>query len=178
MSVRFGGLRINLSGPDLKVAKRPGSYGDKYFPSGSARRRKRWGDRGLLCPLLRQVTAPDHYPPKSTYSSLPPTVLHPLIPPSSCPCPPGPSWNSHRPSYLGDAIASLPFPPAHPRSTGKKGIIFLFFFFLDRLGILWWDNRQEQEKQMLWFFSVGGHHLNLPFIVNSWNILIWIAYIF
>lgn len=40
------------------------------------------------------------------------------------PRPPALSWSSHKPTYLRDAIASLPFPPAHPCSTGKKWLSF------------------------------------------------------
>lgn len=80
------------------------------------------GDRGVLCPLLWQVSSLNLFPP----SSLSLCQTSSLNPTFQLPRPPVPSWSSHKPSHLRDAIASLPFPPAHPCSTGKKSIIFFY----------------------------------------------------
>lgn len=54
-----------------------------------------------------------------TSSSLNPTFQFPR--------PPAPSWSSRKPPHLRDAIASLPLPPAHPCSRGKKSVFFFFY---------------------------------------------------
>ena len=120
------------------------SYEDKYFPSGSVR-------RGKVCLERRQRGALSPSPTGQLSQSLPPFLspspsasLPPLNPTFQLPRPPAPSWSSHKPPHLRDAIASLPFPPAHPCSTGKKNIFFLFYNTTDRLSntCYTWSSRE------------------------------------